>query len=66
MNGTTVFVTAIGYVLLLFLIAWWGDRGGRRFASGGSRATVYALSLGGLLHVLDLLRLGRPRFQARP
>ena len=45
MNGTTVFVTAIGYVLLLFLIAWWGDRGGRRFASGGSRAAVYALSL---------------------
>ncbi len=45
MNGTTVFVTAIGYVLLLFLIAWWGDRGGRGFASGGSRAAVYALSL---------------------
>jgi Na+/proline symporter/signal transduction histidine kinase len=45
MNGTTVFFTAIAYVSLLFLIAWWGDRGGRRFASGGSRAVVYALSL---------------------
>ena len=45
MNGTTVFLTAIGYVFLLFLIAWWGDRGGRRFASGRSRAVVYALSL---------------------
>ena len=45
MNGTTVFLTAIGYVCLLFLIAWWGDRGGRRFASGGPRAVVYALSL---------------------
>jgi Na+/proline symporter len=45
MNGTTVFLTAIAYVSLLFLIAWWGDRGGRRFASGGPRAVVYALSL---------------------
>ena len=46
MNGTTVFLTAIAYVSLLFLIAWWGDRGGRRFVSGGPRAVVYALSLG--------------------
>src|SRR5271166_624550 len=45
MNGTTVFLTAICYVLLLFLIAWWGDGAGRRFAAGRSRAVVYALSL---------------------
>ena len=45
MNGTTVFLTAICYVFLLFLIAWWGDGGGRRFVSGRSRAVVYALSL---------------------
>src|SRR5579871_6554658 len=45
MNGTTVFLTAIGYVFLLFLIAWWGDREGRAMASGRSRAVVYALSL---------------------
>ena len=45
MNGATVFLIAIGYVLLLFLIAWWGDRGGRRFVSGSARAVVYALSL---------------------
>ncbi len=45
MNGATVFLIAIGYVLLLFLIAWWGDRGGRRFISGGPRAVIYALSL---------------------
>ncbi len=45
MNGATVFLIAIGYVLLLFLIAWWGDRGGRRFVSGNRRALVYALSL---------------------
>ncbi len=35
MNGATVFLTAIGYVGVLFLIAWWGDRGGRRFVAGG-------------------------------
>ncbi len=45
MNGATVFLIAIGYVLLLFLIAWWGDRGGRRFVFGAPRAVVYALSL---------------------
>jgi Na+/proline symporter/signal transduction histidine kinase len=45
MNGTTVFLTAIGYVFLLFLIAWWGDGGGRGFVSGRSQAIVYALSL---------------------
>ncbi len=45
MNGATVFLIAIGYVLLLFLIAWWGDRGGRRFVSGNARPIVYALSL---------------------
>ena len=45
MNGATVYIAAIGYVGVLFLIAWWGDRGGRRFIAGGSRAVVYALSL---------------------
>jgi Na+/proline symporter len=45
MNGTTVFLTAIGYVSFLFLIARWGDSAGRRFASGRSRAVVYAFSL---------------------
>ncbi len=45
MNGTTVLLTAIGYVSFLFLIAWWGDGAGRRFLSGRSRPFVYALSL---------------------
>ena len=45
MNGTTVFFTAIGYVFLLFLIAWWGDRERKPFAAGRPRAVVYALSL---------------------
>jgi Na+/proline symporter/signal transduction histidine kinase len=45
MNGATAYIAAIGYVLFLFLIAWWGDRGGRRFLAGRRRALVYALSL---------------------
>ncbi len=45
MNGATVYATAIGYVLLLFLIAWWGDRGGRWVFAGRAQAFVYALSL---------------------
>ena len=45
MNGATAYIAAIGYVLFLFLIAWWGDRGGRRFIARGPRAVVYALSL---------------------
>ncbi len=45
MNGATVYIAAISYIGVLFLIAWWGDRGGRRFITGGSRAVVYALSL---------------------
>ena len=45
MNGATAYIVAIGYVFVLFLIAWWGDRGGRRFLSGGPRSFVYALSL---------------------
>ena len=45
MNGETVTIAAVGYVSLLFLIAWWGDRGGRRFITGGRAAIVYALSL---------------------
>src|SRR5574337_1071381 len=45
MSGAAVFLTAIGYVFLLFAIAWWGDRAGRRFVTGGRRAAVYALSI---------------------
>ena len=63
MNGTTVFSPRSPTVSLLFLIAWWGDRGGQRFASGGPRAVVDALSPRSRLHVLDLLRVGRPRFR---
>ncbi len=45
MKGATAYVVAIGYVFILFLIAWWGDRGGRRVFAGRPRAFVYSLSL---------------------
>jgi Na+/proline symporter/signal transduction histidine kinase/CheY-like chemotaxis protein len=45
LNATTVFAAAIGYVLAMFALAWWGDHGGRRFLVGGRRKLVYALSL---------------------
>lgn len=45
LTGTTVFAVALGYVGLLFLIAWWGDNGGRAFLTGRRRTAVYALSI---------------------
>jgi Na+/proline symporter/signal transduction histidine kinase len=45
LNGTTVFLASLGYVGLLFAVAWWGDHGGRRFVIGRHRALVYSLSL---------------------
>ena len=44
-TGSTVIAVSIGYVLLLFCIAWWGDNGGRKYLSGRRRTLVYALSL---------------------
>src|SRR5580692_7608193 len=44
LDGMTVIVTAIGYVCLLFLVAYWGDKGGRRFMARG-RPLIYSLSL---------------------
>jgi Na+/proline symporter/signal transduction histidine kinase/CheY-like chemotaxis protein len=43
-DGMSVIVTAIGYVCVLFLIAYWGDKGGRRFIARG-RPLIYSLSL---------------------
>ena len=44
LDGMTVIVTAIAYVGALFLVATWGDRGGRRLI-GRARPLVYSLSL---------------------
>src|ERR1700679_1308731 len=45
LTGSPVVAAAVGYVVLLFLIAWWGDNGGRKYLSGRRRTLVYALSL---------------------
>jgi Na+/proline symporter/signal transduction histidine kinase/CheY-like chemotaxis protein len=45
LDGMTVFATAIAYVGALFLVAYWGDRAGRRFIAGRARGAIYALSL---------------------
>ena len=45
LDGVTVFATAIAYIGALFLVAYWGDRSGRRFMAGRARGAVYALSL---------------------
>jgi Na+/proline symporter/signal transduction histidine kinase len=44
-DGMTVAATALAYVGALFLIAYWGDRSGRRFMAGRARGAIYALSL---------------------
>ena len=44
-NGSTALAISLGYVGLLFFIAWRGDRDGKWFRSGRPRAIVYALSL---------------------
>ena len=44
-TGPTAIAISLGYVGLLFFIAWYGDRGGARFFGGRTGALVYALSL---------------------
>ncbi|WP_338056804.1 sodium:solute symporter family transporter [Saliniramus fredricksonii] len=43
--GWVVVGTALIYLCLLFAVAFWGDRQGKRVLDGGLRATVYALGL---------------------
>jgi len=65
---------SLGYVSILFAIAYWGDKTDPKRFSGTARATIYGLrsetlfghgagddlrlDVGGLLHFLDLLRRG--------
>ena len=43
--GWVVVGTALGYLCLLFAVAFWGDRQGKRVLDGSLRATIYALGL---------------------
>ncbi|MBB4003899.1 ATP-binding protein [Aurantimonas endophytica] len=45
MHSGIIVVTAIAYLLLLFAVAWWGDRRATRHSARTSRPGVYALSL---------------------
>ncbi|HEX2554564.1 MAG TPA: NahK/ErcS family hybrid sensor histidine kinase/response regulator [Microvirga sp.] len=43
--GWAVVLCALVYLCLLFTVAHWGDRAGRRLMQGPGRATIYALAL---------------------
>ena len=43
--GWVVVGAALVYLCLLFAVAFWGDRQGKRVLDGGLRATIYALGL---------------------
>ena len=60
-----VVLSALVYLCLLFTVAYWGDNAGRRFVQGPARSTIAALCPRGLLHLLDLLRIGRALPAAR-
>ncbi|MDJ0699451.1 MAG: PAS-domain containing protein [Woeseiaceae bacterium] len=44
-NWWTLLLLSIGYVALLFAIAYWGDNVGQRRLSGRSRSIIYSLTL---------------------
>ena len=46
MTGGLIFAVAIGYLLILFAIAHWGDRQARLTGGENPRPFIYALSLG--------------------
>ena len=63
LQGWVVIVVALGYLGLLFVIASYGDR---MPASAAPRAAGHLRAVArDLLHLLDLLRLGRPRLALR-
>ncbi|HSP25344.1 MAG TPA: hybrid sensor histidine kinase/response regulator, partial [Saliniramus sp.] len=43
--GWAVVITALIYLCILFAVAHWGDRSGRKLMEGGLRSTIYALAL---------------------
>ena len=45
LTGSSALFAALGYACLLFLLAWWGDGGGRAVVEGRWRRPIYVLSL---------------------
>ena len=60
-----VIAIALVYIGLLFVVASYGDRRWRVARADRSRLLIYPLCLGDLLHLLDLLRLGRAGLEVR-
>ena len=60
-----VVLSALVYLCLLFAVAHWGDLSGRPHHAGARAIDDLRAGARGLLHVLDLLRLGRPREPVR-
>ncbi len=61
LQGWVVIAVALAYIGLLFLIASYGDRARRHGRSGAHADSDLPAVAGDLLHLLDLLRLGRLR-----
>ena len=61
LQGWVVIAIALGYIGLLFVVASYGDRLRELGRGGRSRAPDLSALPCDLLHLLDLLRLGRPR-----
>ena len=59
LQGWVVIAVALGYIGLLFLVASYGDRTRGLGRDGRAAAADLSAVAGDLLHVLDLLRLGR-------
>ena len=65
LQGWVVIAVALGYIGLLFLVASYGDRM-RRLAPRQPRAAADLSAVArDLLHLVDVLRLGRPRLAHR-
>ena len=65
LQGWVVIAVALGYIGLLFVVASYGDRAAAARAPEPLAAADLSAVAGDLLHLLDLLRLGRPRLAHR-
>ena len=54
-EGWSVVALALGYVSILFALAWYADRAGRFSKAGSGRPVIYALSLAVYCTVVWLL-----------
>ena len=65
LQGWFIVVVALAYIGFLFLVASYGDRSARARARQPRAAADLSAVARHLLHLVDLLRLGRPRLAHR-